>query len=151
MKIYIETSVLGFLLATDAPEKMEITRDFFARGAKKHDIYISDLVISEIEKVFQEKSGYFRRLIKEHDFKLLITSKECINLAKKYVQTRIIPEKYVNDAIHIAIAVVNKMGAIASWNMEHIVKLKTIVEVNKINRELGYPEIIIITPEEVSE
>ena len=29
MKIYLETSVINFLFAEDAPEKMKITREFF--------------------------------------------------------------------------------------------------------------------------
>ena len=43
------------------------------------------------------------------------------------------------------------MEVLVSWNMEHIVKLKTIVGVNKVNKESGYASILIITPEEVLE
>jgi hypothetical protein len=43
------------------------------------------------------------------------------------------------------------MEVLVSWNMEHIVKLKTIVGVNKINKQEGYSLILINTPEEVSE
>jgi hypothetical protein len=34
-------------------------------------------------------------------------------------------------------------------NMEHLVKLKTRREVNALNRLNGYPEVEIVTPEEV--
>ena len=47
------------------------------------------------------------------------------------MQAGLVPEKYINDAIHLALASVNKMEVLVSWNMEHIVKLKTIVGVNK--------------------
>jgi len=43
------------------------------------------------------------------------------------------------------------MDVLVSWNMEHIVKLKTVVEVNKLNKKLGYKIILIYTPEEVVE
>ncbi|MFQ3675573.1 MAG: hypothetical protein SNJ64_03415, partial [Endomicrobiia bacterium] len=43
----------------------------------------------------------------------------------KYILENIIPSKYRNDALHIAIAVVNDSDVVVSWNLEHIVKLKT--------------------------
>jgi len=38
-----------------------------------------------------------------------------------------------------------------SWNLTHIVKLRTKLEVNGINKTQGYKEIEICTPEEVIE
>jgi hypothetical protein len=49
MKLYIETSVLGFLFARDAPDKMKVTMAFFKK-LKKYKCYISDTVLEEIEK-----------------------------------------------------------------------------------------------------
>ena len=46
---------------------------------------------------------------------------------------------------------INGLEVIVSWNFEHIVKLKTRVMVNGINRLLGYHEIEICSPEEVIE
>lgn len=57
--------------------------------------------------------------------------------------------KYLNDALHIAIATINEVDIIASWNLEHIVKIKTMIEVNKINLLKGYKQLFIITPEEI--
>lgn len=57
--------------------------------------------------------------------------------------------KYRDDAVHIAIAVVNNLDAIVSWNLTHMVKLKTRLEVNGINKIEGYKEIEICTPREV--
>jgi len=51
--------------------------------------------------------------------------------------------------LHIAIATVNGIDSVVSWNLEHIVKIKTIVEVNRINIKKGYKQIFIITPEEI--
>ncbi|MEI6155173.1 MAG: hypothetical protein WCQ90_13925 [Deltaproteobacteria bacterium] len=76
---------------------------------------------------------------------------ETVELAERYIKEGIIPLKYRSDAIHIAVAVTNGIQAIASWNFEHIVKLKTRVMVNGINRLLGYNDIEICSPEEVVE
>jgi len=58
-------------------------------------------------------------------------------------------KKYRDDALHIAVAVVNDLDVVVSWNFKHIVKLKTRMEANGINKMLGYKEIEICSPEEV--
>ena len=97
------------------------------------------------------KREKIQEAISKLKFEELKVNDESEQLANKYIQAKITPEKYKNDALHIAIAVINNIDVIISWNMSHIVKLKTIVEVNKINKKLGYKEILINTPEEVLE
>lgn len=151
MKIYIETSVPNFLFAEDAPEKQEITKKFFKKDIKRYELFLSDLVLDEIAKSPKERKEKMQEIISNLNFKELKINDESEQLADKYIQAKIIPERYKNDALHIAIAVVNNIDVIISWNMRHIVKLKTIVEVNKVNKEHGYKEILINTPEEVIE
>ena len=52
LKIYLDTSVINFLYADDAPEFRKITLDFFNQFVKteKYVIYLSDVVLGEIEK-----------------------------------------------------------------------------------------------------
>ena len=90
-------------------------------------------------------------LIRETNPFLLEINIEAEELAERYVKEGIIPPRYRSDALHIAMAVINGIGAIISWNFEHIVKLKTRIMVNGINRLLGYHEIEICSPEEVVE
>ena len=52
----------------------------------------------------------------------------------------------VEDAVHVAIAVIYKIGILASWNYRHLVKLKTKREVNAINLMNGYNTIEIVDP-----
>jgi rRNA-processing protein FCF1 len=148
-KIYVETSVIGFWYATDAPEKMSITRKFFKLAQKEYQLFISDLVLKEIERFENKKRKLFEKVLKKFKFDELKTNEEAIKLAKEYVKAGIVPEKYFNDSLHIAIAVVNKIDVMVSWNLSHIVKLKTKMKVNEINKNLNYPEIIIVTPLEV--
>jgi len=151
MKLYIESSVVNFVYADDAPDKTETTKNFFEPSNGKHELFISELVLEEIEKTQSPKREKMSNFVVTHDFRVLPNSAEADNLASKYVKAGLVPEKYINDAIHLALASVNKMEVLVSWNMEHIVKLKTIVGVNKINKEQGYGNILIMTPEEVLE
>ncbi len=69
---------------------------------------------------------------------------------KVYLETSIFNFAFAEDA-PIAIASVNDLDAIISWNFEHIVKLKTKREVIGINALMGYKEIEIYSPWEVVE
>ena len=55
----------------------------------------------------------------------------------------------LNDAYHIAIATVNRMDVLVSWNFKHIVNLDKIRLFNAINMKLGYPIIDIRPPKEL--
>lgn len=52
IKIYLDTSVINFLFADDAPELKEITVDLFENYIlqNKYKSYISDFVLFEIGK-----------------------------------------------------------------------------------------------------
>jgi hypothetical protein len=55
----------------------------------------------------------------------LESSEQIEKLAEVYVNAGIIPKKFINEALHIAIATKYKMDAIVSWNLTHITKFKT--------------------------
>ena len=68
-------------------------------------------------------------------------------MAQKYINEGIIPQKYQDDALPIALATYNEADSLITWNFKHLVKLKTIRGINGINRMLGYKELEIVTPQ----
>ena len=54
----------------------------------------------------------------------------------------------LDDAYHIAIATVNRLDVLVSWNFKHIVNYDKIKLFNSINLRLGYPMIEIRSPKE---
>ena len=87
-------------------------------------------------------------LIAEYSVKILFSSGEAERLADIYVAEKIIPAKYATDALHIAIATVNKLDFIVSYNFQHIVKIKTIALTGIVNLREGYNQIGIFSPTE---
>ena len=148
MKIYLETSVINFLFAEDAPEKKRITEEFFS-VIEEYEVFISDLVLLEIEQAPEQKKNLLLNIINKYKMRALESSDKIENLAQIYVNEGIIPKKYINDALHIALATKYKMDAIISWNLTHIVKFKTKFQVKKINEKLKEKDVIICTPEEM--
>ncbi len=72
--------MINFLFAEDAPEKMRITQDFF-KIINEFDIFISDIVLLEIERAPDPKKEKFINIIKEYKMKALENSKETEELA----------------------------------------------------------------------
>ena len=90
-------------------------------------------------------------LIDKYNIQELLLDEASRQLAIKYIKEGIIPAKYQDDALHIAIASVNEMDLLLSWNFQHIVKLKTKRESVGVNMLMGYGSIEIYTPREVVE
>ena len=74
---------------------------------------------------------------------------EATELAQEYIDRGIFPEKYRSDANHVAVAVINGVGYLCSWNFTHLVKVNTRREVNLVNAPKGYGQIEIIAPPEL--
>jgi predicted nucleic acid-binding protein len=150
LKIYLDISVPSAYFDQKVPDRMERTKIFWGR-LKDYQVYISDLVIDEINAIddsnirglHQKRS--LTELVKELN---LLSSKisEIGDLANEYVNMGIIPSRYLQDAKHIATATFYSMDVLVSWNFEHMVKLKTKTEVNVVNRKLGFKKIEIVEP-----
>ena len=152
IKYYLDTTIFNFVFAEGDTEKKDITIKLFKDlPSISNGIYISDEVIREINRAPEPRKSQLVGQLEETNPLLLEVDIEAEELAECYVKEGIIPERYRSDAVHIAVAVINGIEVIVSWNFEHIVKLKTRVMVNGINRLLGYHEIEICSPEEVIE
>lgn len=150
LKLYFDTSVLNFAFADDSPNEKGVTLKLLEEVKNgRYDVYISEVVITEIMAAPEEKAGQLISVVNDIKASELEFDEECRELAIHYIEAGVIPQKYEDDAFHIAIATVNNMDAIISWNFKHIVKLKTKKEVAGINLLMGYKEIEIYSPLEV--
>ena len=152
LKIYLETTVFNFRFADDAPDKQQDTIKLFDEiNQGKYIPYTSDYVLQELLRAKEPKKTQMTGLIEQYSIKLLGTDATAEILADKYVAENIIPIKYRTDGIHIAIATINDLDIIASYNFKHIVKMKTIIGTESINLREGYKRIGIYSPTEVIE
>ncbi|NKB23865.1 MAG: hypothetical protein GKR87_05705 [Kiritimatiellae bacterium] len=76
-------------------------------------------------------------------------SEEAEQLANNYVEEEVVRVKHMADAQHIAIATVERVDVLVSWNFRHIVNLGRIHAFNSVNLRLGYPILEIRIPKEI--
>ncbi|MFH1824218.1 MAG: PIN domain-containing protein [Candidatus Firestonebacteria bacterium] len=153
LKIYLDTSIINFAIDDRNPEGKKLTLRLFEEiKAGKYEAFISRVVLFEVNKADDEKRKKLLEVIRNLNPEELPINEEIQVLAKKYVSSGIIPEKYADDAIHIAAACVHDLDVIISWNFEHIVKLRTKQEVVGVNAFMGYrKDVEIYSPQEVVE
>lgn len=72
-------------------------------------------------------------------------------VSEKFIQNGVIPVKYSDDAVHLALALCNNIDYIFSWNFKHMVKLKTKRAIRLFAIKEGYKELEIVSPQEVTE
>lgn len=82
-------------------------------------------------------------------FERVELTEEILNLADRYIVEKVVGRTSLEDCRHIALATVNRVDVLASWNFKHIVNLDRIKGYNSVNLRLGYPLIEIRTPQEL--
>src|SRR4030067_1598556 len=146
--VYFDTSVISAYYDERAKERQDLTIKFWNDILPNYTAYISEITVKELEDTKNEKLKMkFRALVKE--FKVLMINKKITDLADVYIEKGIFPEKYFDDAFHVAIASFYKISYVVSWNFEHLVKVKTRKSVNSANISVGYKEIEIVSPQEL--
>jgi len=155
LKVYFDTSIISFVYADDSPEKRDITRDFLDNYINFYDVYISRFVIAEIENTTDiALKDKFMKILSKYPVKLIEISEnmqtQIFQLANEYVVKGVIPKNKLDDALHIAICVINEFDILLSWNFRHIANIKKQIQINCINTEQGYlKELYLLNPMEV--
>ncbi len=152
LKLYLDTSVWNFFFADDAPEKRDITKEFFDLVKQgQYEVFISEVVIKEINDAPESKKTQLVELIKSCPVVELEITEEADELAKCYIGKGILPVKKEDDALHVAIATAAEMDALVSWNFKHLANLRKSELFHSASLEMGYfKKLEMITPMEVS-
>lgn len=150
LKLYLETSVWNFLLADDAPDKRAATELLFREiESGKYSIFVSNVVTQEIRRAPLQKKQLLAGILERYKPIFLEDSEEARVLVSRYIQNGLLTPNHTADLTHVAMATINEMDMLVSWNMRHIVKHRTRTLVNAVNQIHGYRTIDICTPEEV--
>lgn len=144
--VYADTSVIGGCFDVEFKEWSVALFEEFKTGDR--NIIVSDLVLAELKKAPSNVHAVLNEVPLQYRQDLQTTD-EAIKLAETYLKEGALTNKSYDDALHIAIATVNKVDVLASWNFKHIVNLKRIRLYNSINLRLGYRLMEIRTPREI--
>jgi len=146
LNIYVENSVIGGYFDDEFKEYSQKLFENFKKGIYKP--IISSHVVAELENGAPE---YIKKNLETINYEEYAVNEEMLKLAEKYMDQKIVTEKYYGDALHITIATVLGIDVLVSWNFKHIVNLNRIKLFNSVNLREGYNILEIRTPREVVE
>ena len=92
-KIYLDTTIINFIYADDAPALKEATLNFFDDFVETNlvDVYISNVMLEEINNTQNiDKRQKLLAKISEYQFEVLSDNAESRRLAKIYIEEKII-------------------------------------------------------------
>lgn len=150
LKLCLDTSILGAIYDTGDQERLYVTDQLLKLiKNKKYDGYITEIALIEVDRAPNNIKVGLSNKIKEVKFNILEETKDCLELAEEFIKVGIFSQESRDDGRHIAIAVINNMDVIVSWNFKHMVNIKKKKSVNTVNLKCGYKQIDIVSPYEV--
>ena len=145
-RIYIDTSVVGGYYDE---EFKEATIALFERLENNEIVFVvSDLLDLELINAPEKVRGLLQKFSSDK-FERIELNEESVNLAGKYIAEKVVGKTSIEDCRHIALATINKVDVLASWNFKHIVNLDRIKGYNSVNLKLDYQMIEIRSPKDL--
>lgn len=147
LKVYLDTSVISYLIQEDVPEKMADTRKLWEMFKDaKYDVYLSTVTLDEVEDCPEPKRGEMYDYLEQIDYTPIEITDDMLDIAQQIINMGILTKKNYDDCQHIAAAVIYGCDCIISWNFKHIVNIKTIRGVRAITNFKGFKPIEILNP-----
>ena len=145
-RIYIDTSVLGGYFDSEFEES---TKKLFEKvKVGDYRIIISDLTEGELLNAPERVKTLLKNL--NINYEVVLINDDSIALADEYIKENVVDYTSRNDCLHIAIATINRIDLLVSWNFKHIVNIKRIRGYNGINIKNGYPALEIRSPDSLA-
>ncbi|KAF5417115.1 MAG: hypothetical protein C5S48_01055 [Candidatus Methanogaster sp.] len=145
-RAYIDTSVTGGCEDEEFRSWSIQLFEEFRQGLKT--AVVSNLTRREIEGAPESVKNILLSIPLTNIENVFLTE-EAESLAQNYIDDRAVGARHITDAQHIAIASVERVDVLVSWNFRHIVNIDRIHAFNSVNLKLGYHMLEIRSPREV--
>ena len=129
--------------------RQQLTRDWWEYQRAKHELYTSQVVLDEV--AFGERVMAQLRLDLLGGVPILQVTDEVKALARKVLDSGLLPVTADRDAAHIALASAYEMDILLSWNCRHIANAAIQARLRKLAEAAGFTLPVICTPEELME
>jgi len=147
LQVYLDTSVFSAYFDSRTTDRQRETEAFWARRAE-FAVATSELARDELRQA--PDPVHRRRLLGLlRGLRILVVTDEMQTLGQRYVQEGVFTPTMLNDAVHVAAAVISRQDVLLSWNFRHLVNRRRRAKVNEVNVDAGLPTIEILAPPEL--
>lgn len=152
-KVYLETTIVSYLTAWRSRDlvmaaNQELTHEWWEGSRGAFDLFVSQAVLQECRAGDSGAAG--RRMEILQDIPRLDMTEDVETLAANLMAGIPLPPKAKADALHIAIAAVNGMDYLLTWNCAHIANATLRSRIEAVCRAAGFGPPVICTPQEMS-
>jgi hypothetical protein len=152
--VYIETTVVSYLTAwqrkvPSLSDDMAATRKWWDHSRQHFDVFTSAAVNEEAAA--GDADAATARLAILATLPDLPITDTATALAETLITHSALPSKARVDALHIAIAAVNGMNYLLTWNCRHLANATLRTKIEQVCRQQGFEPPIICTPKELIE
>lgn len=154
MRVYLETTIPSYIIARPSADqtlllRQRISRAWWETERSRHQLFISEVVFEEISKGEPEMA--LRRISLLEGIPQLLVTPPVKSLARQIANSGLLPAKALADAFHIALASVNQMDILLSWNFRHIANAAIQSRLRRIVESAGEQFPTICAPEQLFE
>jgi hypothetical protein len=154
LRVYVETTVLGYLTSWPSGDlvvagRQKITRDWWRYALNAFEVVVSELVHREASA--GDPQAVRDRLEAVKGLPILAVNRQAEDFAQALVARGAVPSTELEDALHIALAVVNGVEFLVTWNFKHIANAAMRSRIDGVCIAEGYDPCTICTPEELME
>ncbi len=143
--LYVETSVIGAYLDNSEPFRRDLTIRWWEHELSDYAAYVSPLVARELERMEEPRRTSYLNLIQQ--LPQFDISEEAAILAEGYIARGIFHRKYLANALHVALAAVNKADFFVTWDFGHLANVHRQSRIQLFNTIAGFFVPVIVTPE----
>jgi hypothetical protein len=146
MDVYCDTSVIGGCFDEEFSEWSNLLMTEIRKGDKT--LVLSDLTLEELARAPDRVRGVLDT-IPGSAVRFVAFRESADVLARAYISEGIVSADWYVDCRHIALATVERVDVLVSWNFKHIVNYNRIRPYNSVNVGHGFPPVEIRSPREV--
>jgi len=151
--VYIETTVISYLAAQPSRDLLvaahqQTTHDWWRDRRQGFECFVSQVVIDEVGAGDADAAAARTALLIEQ-LPVLEATEEAEQLTEAIVAQGAMPLRAVRDAVHVAVAAVNSVDYLLTWNCKHLANAQIMRKVALVCNSHGWSMPLICTPEEL--
>ncbi len=150
--VYLETTFISYLAARPSRDLLvaahqQATQDWWTDRHSEFECFVSQVVLDEAS--VGDAIEVEKRLAVLGDLPVLEITQEVESLSQAILSSGVIPPRAVRDAAHIAVATVNEIDYLLTWNCKHLANAQIARRISLVGERVGRRMPIICTPEEL--
>ena len=149
-RVYVETSFLSACVSSriDARSvyRREESQRWWVQQRGLHRLFVSAEVVRELSAPTYPHTR--EALLLTAAAELLPLDDTTLGFARILVRERVMPgPEQEGDALHVAVATVQQMDVILTWNVKHLANRNKSAHLREICRRVGYAPPEVLTPD----